>query len=137
MSLNHRGDCSKLSRTAPAINLTYALSHHRLQDLVCNTQEKAYMAQKPPHSTAPCPMSVEAINEPVEVRVDFCARRVIPRVMNWNNKNYPIRSVNMIHSTRHGASKLFLFSVSDRTNYFKLQLDTDNLEWRLLEMYAE
>lgn len=95
------------------------------------------MAQESSHSPFSSPMSVEVVNEPVEVRVDFCAKRVIPRVMNWNNKNYPIHRVNMIHSARHGASKLFLFSVSDKTNYFKLQLDTDNLEWRLIEMYAE
>lgn len=43
----------------------------------------------------------------------------------------------MVHSSYNGADKLYFFSVSDKTNYFKLQLDTANLEWRLVEMYAE
>ncbi|PIR47660.1 hypothetical protein COV06_02490 [Candidatus Uhrbacteria bacterium CG10_big_fil_rev_8_21_14_0_10_50_16] len=82
-------------------------------------------------------MSVEWINDPVEVRVDFCEKRIIPRTLYWNHKLYHIRAVNMIHSTREGSRKLYFFSVSDLTNYFKLQLDTENLEWKLVEMYSE
>lgn len=82
-------------------------------------------------------MAAEWVNEPVEVRVDFCGKRVVPRAMHWNNKLYPIRNVNLVHSTNEGSRKLFFFSVSDSTNYFKLQLDTDNLEWKLVEMYAD
>jgi len=81
-------------------------------------------------------MAVEWINELVEVRVDFCGKRVLPRTMFWNNNLYQIRVVNMIHSSREGSRKLFFFSVSDLTNYFKLQLDTESLEWRLIEMYS-
>lgn len=82
-------------------------------------------------------MPVEYVNEPVEVRVDFCNRRVLPRAMSWNNRLYAVKSINMIHSARNGASKLFFFSVSDDINYFKLQLDTESLEWRLIEMYSD
>ncbi|HJN84979.1 MAG TPA: hypothetical protein QF873_01515 [Patescibacteria group bacterium] len=82
-------------------------------------------------------MATEWINEPVEVRVDFCGRHIIPRAMRWNNHTYAIHHVNMIHSSYNGTDKLFFFSVSDKTNYFKLQLDTSNLEWKLVEMYAE
>ncbi len=82
-------------------------------------------------------MSIEWVNEPVEVRVDFCGRHVMPRAMRWNNRTYPIDRVNMVHSSNNGECKLFFFSVSDKTNYFKLQLNTSNLEWRLVEMYAE
>ncbi len=82
-------------------------------------------------------MPVEYINEPVEVRVDFCSRRVLPRAMSWNNRLYTVKSINMIHSTRNGASKLFFFSVSDNVNYFKLQLNTESLEWRLIEMCSD
>ena len=82
-------------------------------------------------------MAIEWVNEPVEVRVDFCGQRVLPRAMRWNNRTYTIKQVNMIHSSNNGECKLFFFSVSDATNYFKLQLNTNNLEWRLVEMYAE
>ena len=81
-------------------------------------------------------MATEWVTEPVAVRVDFCGKRVIPRAMHWNNKLYAIRSVNMVHSTNEGRRKLFYFSVSDTTNYFKLQLDTSSLEWKLVELYS-
>ena len=82
-------------------------------------------------------MSVECINEPVEVRVDFLGPHVLPRAMHWNKQLYSIKNVNMVHSIHDGDSKLFFFSVSDQTNYFKLQFDTSSLQWRLIEMYAE
>lgn len=109
------------------------------------------MAAQPPHAfylhcVAPYPfadsvqpvssMAAEWINEPVEVRVDFCGTRILPRAMHWNNQIYRIRHVNMVHSTQEGATKLFFFSVSDATNYFKLQLNTANLEWKLVELYS-
>ena len=82
-------------------------------------------------------MAIECVNEPVEVRVDFLGPHVLPRAMYWNRRLYPIKNVNMVHSTQEGATKLFFFSVSDQINYFKLRFNTDSLEWRLIEMYAE
>ena len=81
-------------------------------------------------------MTTEYVNEPVAVRVDFQGTKVLPRAMHWNNHLYAITSINMVHSTREGTNKRYFFSVSDDTNYFKLQLSTENLEWRLMEMYA-
>ncbi len=80
-------------------------------------------------------MAYEYINEPVEIRVDFCGRRVVPRVMNWNNRLYTILNVNMVHHDSQGTAQQYFFSVSDMHNYFKLQFNAENLEWRLLEMY--
>ena len=82
-------------------------------------------------------MTIESINEPVEVRVDFCGTRVVPRAIYWNKRLYPIRSVNMVHHTSQGERQLFYFSVSDQTNYFKLEFDTSSLQWRLMEMYSD
>ncbi|MEK7094584.1 MAG: hypothetical protein AAB886_00555 [Patescibacteria group bacterium] len=82
-------------------------------------------------------MPQENINEPVEVRVDFCGLRVLPRSMAWNGRVYDIRTMHSVHSINEGSTKRFFFSVSDNTNFFKLSFNTDTLEWRLIEMFAE
>ena len=79
------------------------------------------------------------IDEPVEVTVDFSWPKVRPQRMRWNNRDYPIERVNLIHAAREGDKRLFYFSVSDQNtaNFFKLRFDTETLEWRLVEVYSE
>lgn len=77
------------------------------------------------------------INDPVDMVVAFEANRVVPRAMRWNRRVYTIKNVNLVHSTHEGNKRVFYFSVSDLTNYFKLKLDPEMLEWRLVEMYAD
>lgn len=48
-----------------------------------------------------------------------------------------MEKVNLIHSTNEGETRIFYFSVSDKTTFMKLRLDTQNLEWRLVEVYSE
>jgi hypothetical protein len=79
----------------------------------------------------------ELINEPVEMFVAFRRDRVAPWIMKWSGKNYDIKQVNLIHATREAGKKIFYFSVSDLVNYFKLRFDTEALEWRLVEIYAD
>ena len=80
---------------------------------------------------------LELINEPVDVVVSFAQNRVAPRRMRWNRRDYDIKTINLVHTAHEGAKKIFYFSVSDLTNYFKLRLDTENLEWRLVELYSD
>jgi ribosomal protein L24E len=82
-------------------------------------------------------MSHEFINEPVDVLVAFHENRVVPKRMRWNSREYEIRSVNLVHTAREGAKRVFYFSVSDLTNYFKLKLDPEFLEWQLVETYTD
>lgn len=82
-------------------------------------------------------MAHEIINEPVDMLVAFRENRVIPKRMRWNAREYEIASVNLVHTAREGQKRVFYFSVSDLTNYFKLKLDPDALEWRLIETYTE
>ncbi|KKW33312.1 MAG: hypothetical protein UY77_C0001G0007 [Candidatus Uhrbacteria bacterium GW2011_GWA2_53_10] len=79
----------------------------------------------------------EIINDAVDVEVTFSSNHVAPRRMRWNERNYEIRTVNLVHSAMEGMKRVFYFSVSDLTNYFKLRLDTDLLEWRLVEIYSD
>ncbi len=79
----------------------------------------------------------ELINDPIDVVVAFEENRVTPRSMRWNRRVYNIKNVNLVHSAHEGSKRVFYFSVSDLTNYFKLKLDPEMLEWRLVEMYAD
>lgn len=77
------------------------------------------------------------LNDPVEVTVHFSGRHVRPKEVRWDNRLYPIPHVNLVHSAREGTKRIFYFSVSDNNNFMKLRLDTESLEWRLIEFYAE
>lgn len=77
------------------------------------------------------------LNDPVDVLVTFTRNRVRPMRLRWGDHSYDIKHVNFIHAGREGQKKLFYFSVSDDTNAFKLKLDPEILEWRLVEMYND
>jgi len=79
----------------------------------------------------------EILNDLVDVRVDFAGRRVKPTSVHWGSREYPMERVNLIHSTKEGETRIFYFSVSDKTTFMKLRLDTSILEWRLVEIYSE
>ena len=79
----------------------------------------------------------EMINDPIDVVVSFSQNRVIPKRMRWNENDYDIKTVNLVHTAREGRKRVFYFSVSDLTNYFKLKLDPEFLEWHLVELYTD
>lgn len=79
----------------------------------------------------------EIVNEPIEVVAIFGSEKVLIWKFLWQGREFPISKVNLMYSSREGRSKLYYFAVSDNNNYFKLQFDTDNLKWTLLESYVE
>jgi hypothetical protein len=76
----------------------------------------------------------ELLNDPIDVMVAFKDNRVLPKAMRWNQRDYKIKNVNLVHSAREGAKRVFFFSVSDADNYFNRKLDPTSLEWRLGEL---
>jgi len=79
----------------------------------------------------------ELLNDPIDVVVTFSDNRVRPKKIRWDGREYDIKQVNLIHAASEGAKRLFFFSVSDDANFFKLRLDTELLEWRLVELYSD
>ncbi|MEK9130718.1 MAG: hypothetical protein AAB429_01230 [Patescibacteria group bacterium] len=77
------------------------------------------------------------LDDPIEVLASFERKQVRPLRMKWQEKIYNIKQVNLIHTGREGTKRLFYFSVSDDANAFKLKLDPDILEWRLVELYSD
>jgi hypothetical protein len=76
------------------------------------------------------------MNDPIDVAVEFSDRKVKPKKMRWGTKIYDFNAVNLVHTAREGQKRIYYFSVSDRANFMKLKLDTDTLEWRLVEVYT-
>lgn len=78
----------------------------------------------------------EFLNEPVDVAVTFAGKRIRPQKVRWGTQTYDIETTNLVHGAREGQKRVFYFSVSDAVNFMKLKLDTETLEWRLVEVYA-
>ena len=79
----------------------------------------------------------EPIHEPIEVIASFSKNGVAPRIIRWHNRNYLIDQVNLIHTGKEGRTTVYYFSVSDKANYFKISFNTEDLSWRMEEMYMD
>ena len=77
------------------------------------------------------------INEPIEVMAKFSAGKLLPVKFFWSGREIMIKKINLVYTTWQGRTKFYFFAVSDNTNYFKLQFNSENLTWTLLESYAE
>lgn len=72
-------------------------------------------------------------SDPIDILVSFSRNRVIPHHFRAGGRVYNIKQVNLVHASREGRTKVFTFSVSDDTNFWKLRFNTDDLSWRLIE----
>lgn len=57
-----------------------------------------------------------------------------PTSMLWRKRQYIITKVCLHHTTREGRTLLHIFSVTDGTTSFKLELNSETLSWKLLEI---
>jgi len=90
---------------------------------------------------------LEQINEPIEVIAKFvllrqgfggqAGNKTIPVKFLWQGREILIKKVNLAYSRWEGRSKFYFFAVSDSTNYFKLQFNSESLGWTLLETYTD
>ena len=80
---------------------------------------------------------LEQINEDIEVVTIFKQNQAIPWKFLWQGREFIVQKVNLSYFSHEGRSKIYYFAVSDNVNYFKLQFNTDNLQWILLESYVD
>ena len=78
----------------------------------------------------------EAINESVSVTLwsNHRTRKVLPYSIYWNGRKYLVTTLGFHHTFRDGRVLVHMFSVTDGNTFFKLRLDTETLEWKLLEV---
>lgn len=79
----------------------------------------------------------ESLDEPVSIVWFYNAksRSMQPHRMNWNGQEYGLGKIDFWHKTKKGDTLIHHFSIADREGqaYFKLALNTDNLQWTLEE----
>ncbi len=76
----------------------------------------------------------QEIKEPIDVVVAYRQGKAEPMLFKWNGRQYKVERVNLVHSERRGREKVYIFSVSDRANAFRLKFYTETLKWELQEM---
>ncbi|MBI4100925.1 hypothetical protein HY441_00425 [Candidatus Microgenomates bacterium] len=78
----------------------------------------------------------QTLDEPVSVVVTYNAHkhRTMPRIMEWRNRVYKFSKLGFQHPVRAGRRLIHVFSVSDEVLMYRLELDTENLMWRLKEI---
>lgn len=79
----------------------------------------------------------EGLNEPVSVvwYYNSKTRHLQPHTLNWNGHDYLLGKIDFWHKTWSGKHQIHHFSIADKNGqaYFKLALNTDNLQWTLEE----
>ena len=76
----------------------------------------------------------EKVAEPVEVLAAFRKDRTEPMVFKWGNRHYHVKRVNLVHTERHGREKVYIFSVSDDVNAYRLSFSSETMNWMLEDM---
>ncbi len=74
--------------------------------------------------------------ESVEIIASFSQGGVFPRVIKWGKRQYKILKVNLVHTIKEGAVRIYFFSVSDEANAWKLGFNTETLQWWVEDHYT-
>lgn len=72
---------------------------------------------------------IQIISEPVEVTF-----AKIPLSVTWAHRTYPVIKLGLHHTYRDGATRHHVFSVVSHDLFFRLNLNTDTLNWTLEEV---
>jgi len=76
----------------------------------------------------------EKVSEPIEVLAAFRKDCIEPMTFKRGNRHYQVKKVNLVHTERHGREKVYIFSVSDDANAYRLAFSTESLSWTLEDM---
>lgn len=78
----------------------------------------------------------EIINESVSVNLltNSIQHTIAPTALYWRGRRYTLTKVGLHHVIHDGRTLIHVFSVTDGANFFKLQLNTETLGWKLLEI---
>ena len=78
----------------------------------------------------------ESIHEKVDVVVTFTRAfgGAFPKRVRWQGKEYNISEVGMHHMVREGRILHHIFSVTANTLFFRLDFNTETLQWQIAEI---
>lgn len=79
---------------------------------------------------------LEKIHERVSVVAVYQREKdkVVIHKLRWNGREYKITQLGYHHKVRAGRNIFHIFHVNNDAISFKLQFDTENLTWHVLEV---
>jgi hypothetical protein len=79
---------------------------------------------------------IQKIDAPISVilKHDHLKRTTLPVKIKWENKDYFINKIGYHHKYHSGRVLVHVYSVITNTLFFRLELNTDNLLWRVTEI---
>ena len=60
----------------------------------------------------------------------------MPYSLYWHGRQYRMKQVGFHHSYRMGRALIHVFSVTDGATFFRLEMNTETLEWKLIDTYG-
>lgn len=78
----------------------------------------------------------ETVREKVSVNLIFDSKtnQIIPKYLKWQGRLHTITQVGLHHTYRTGRTLTHVFSVTDGTTFFRLELNAETLYWFLTEV---
>lgn len=67
----------------------------------------------------------------INVWVFFKGSQVQPWCFFWKGRQIKVEKINLVHTSRDGASTFYHFSISSGGNFYRLKFDTKKLKWSL------
>jgi len=77
----------------------------------------------------------EKVNDQIYVTIEFSKQGPKPQKFIWKNKEYDIKNINFVHQSKEGDTLLTHFSVSGKTDSYKITFNSKDLSWKLNEIY--
>lgn len=80
------------------------------------------------------------MHQTIQERVDVVAvfprisGRAVPRRIRWQGRDYDVTEIGMHHPQREGRVLHHIFSVTAGALFFRLNFDTDTLQWTVEEI---
>lgn len=87
-------------------------------------------------------MRREVCSDSVSVLASFApgprgTMRITPHIMKWRGRRWNLSTMGLYHPEKRGAKRVHIFSFSCDETAFRVELDPDTLEWKLVEVYYE
>jgi hypothetical protein len=79
----------------------------------------------------------EIMEEKIDVQAIFKSGKVDIRALKWAGRVHKVLKVNLVHRNKIGENLFYFFSVSNQNQFYKLRLNTANLNWHIVEYYEE
>jgi hypothetical protein len=76
------------------------------------------------------------LNVPISVEAHFDSqrRRFQPQRLFWSGREFRVTQLGLHHTYRQGRTLHHVFSVVSKQAFFRLELNSENLNWTLTEV---